>query len=102
VGDVNVRIRLGWRLIEKRIASAKAKPKIRNYSENTCKYSGLWLALGLSTVPAVAADATRSFGDPGVVRCQICGAQYRVKTTVAKDNGIRLKLVPVANREKTH
>jgi hypothetical protein len=32
-----------------------------------------------------------------------CAApQYRVKTTVAKDNGIRLKLVPVANKEKTH
>ncbi|HEY5778457.1 MAG TPA: hypothetical protein VIT00_06940 [Terrimicrobiaceae bacterium] len=60
------------------------------------------LALGVLSIPAVAADATTSFADPGVVRCQVCGAQYSVKTTVAKDNGIRLKLVPVANKEKTH
>jgi hypothetical protein len=59
------------------------------------------LAFGVFAVPAVAADAARSFADPGVVRCQVCGAQYRVKTTVARDNGIRLTLVPVANREKT-
>lgn len=60
------------------------------------------LTLGVLAGPAVAADARTSFADPGVVRCQVCGAQYRVKTTVAKDNGIRLKLVPVASKEKTH
>ena len=60
------------------------------------------LALGVLSVPAGAADATTSFADPGVVRCHVCGAQYRVKTTIAKDNGIRIKLVPVANKEKTH
>jgi hypothetical protein len=60
------------------------------------------LALSILGVPAFAAEATTSFADPGVVRCQICGAQYRVKTSVAKDNAIRLKLVSVANKEKTH
>ena len=59
------------------------------------------LVFGVPAISADAADATTSFADPGVVRCQVCGAQYRVKTTVARDNGIRLMLVPVANREKT-
>jgi hypothetical protein len=66
----------------------------------TLAYSAM--AFGVLAAPAIAADATLSYADPGVVRCQVCGAQYRVKTTVAKDNGIRLKLVPVANKEKTH
>jgi hypothetical protein len=60
------------------------------------------MAFGVVATSAVASDAKLSYADPGVVRCHVCGAQYRVKTTVAKDNGIRLKLVPVANKEKTH
>ncbi len=62
------------------------------------------LALGVLGLPAFAADATNSFADPGVVRCQICGAQYRVKTSVAKDSSMRLKLVPLTGtiKEKTH
>jgi hypothetical protein len=39
------------------------------------------LALGVFAVPLIAADATGSFGDPGAVRCQVCGAQYRVSHT---------------------
>ena len=61
------------------------------------------LALGVLGIPAFAAEAATSFADPGVVRCQICGAQYRVKTSVPKDSSIRLKLVPLTGtvKEKT-
>jgi hypothetical protein len=62
------------------------------------------LALGTPGTTALAADATTSFADPGAVRCQVCGSQYRVKTSVSKDNSIHLKLVPMTgtSKEKTH
>ena len=62
------------------------------------------LALGALGTPVLAADATTSFADPGVVRCQVCGSQYRVRTSVSKDNSIHLKLVPMTgnSKEKTH
>jgi hypothetical protein len=46
------------------------------------------LALSVLGAPVFVADA--SFADPGVVRCQVCGLQYRVKTNVTKEKSIRV------------
>jgi hypothetical protein len=38
----------------------------------TLAYSAM--AFGVLAAPAIAADVTLSYADPGVVRCQVCGA----------------------------